>query len=535
MSFLNRHITPDTEPQSEAEMLACLASWEWRIFSGKLYKITTKGDDAPDDEPELAAPFIPNAVQRNFLANIHNRNIILKARQLGLSTCIDICALDHAMFNADQEVVVIAHTQSAATKLYRKKVCFAYDNLPEFVRNLVPTIERSQTQMVFKNGSSIEVSSSARGGTPHFLHISEFGKIAAKYPEKATEITTGALQGVPKTGLVFIESTAEGKSGSFYEMSNRAQKLHEAGSALGIKDYRLHFYAWFTDAGYVIDPKTVTISAKEHEYFDGIETYWLARKVDCMIDLPQRAWYVATRDSDFVGDPDLMWREYPSTPEEAWQASTEGFYYAKVLQTARRQGRIGHFPMLRHVPVNSFWDVGATDSTAVWLHQRVELRDLWIGFKEDQDEGYMSMILWMEALGFVWGTHFLPHDASHKVKGIEDTRSAVAKLRQIRPTWDWQIVPRVSNIQHGIDAARLDFATYHFNEDGVGIKEGIAHLESYRREWNTALQAWGNQPLHDAHSHAADAFRQKAQGYTPGAYSTGSDKRKRPRSTGMTA
>jgi hypothetical protein len=145
-----------------------------------------------------------------MLVPIPNSHVILKSLEL---------------FNRDQEVVVIAHTKEAATKMYRKKVCFAYDNLPEGIRRLFPIAERTQTQLVFENGSSIEVTSSARGGTPHFLHISEMGKIAAKYPERAIEITTGSLQGVPKNGLVFIESTAEGKAGAFYDLSRRARGM----------------------------------------------------------------------------------------------------------------------------------------------------------------------------------------------------------------------------------------------------------------------------------------------------------------------
>lgn len=290
-----------------------------------------KGDDADDDTPDIAVPFRPNAGQRMLLANLHNRNIILKARQMGFSTLIEVMALDHALFNRDQEVVVIAHAKDAATKLYRKKVCFAYDRLPAFLRELVPTVERSQTQLVIANGSSIEVTSSARGGTPHFLHVSEMGKIAAKYPDKAVEITTGSLQGVPLSGLVFTESTAEGKSGAFYTMSDRAEKKAQAGDPLTLADYRFHFFAWWMmpDCRLPLDQAhRARISAKEHEYFDKVEGV-----MDVAIDLEQRAWYVNKRDSDFADSPDMMWREYPSTPDECWQASTEG-------NTSRRRSRV---------------------------------------------------------------------------------------------------------------------------------------------------------------------------------------------------
>lgn len=444
------------------------------------------------------------------------------------STLIEIMALDHAMFNADQEVVVIAHTKDAATKLYRKKVCFAYDNLPASVRDSVPFTERSQTQMVFANGSSIEVTSSARGGTPHFLHISEMGKIAAKYPEKAVEITTGSLQGVPKSGLVFIESTAEGKAGAFYDISQRAEAMKKLGKKLKSTDYRFHFFAWWKDPSYRLDPEGIAITAKEHEYFDGVEV-----EMDTVLDLDQRAWYVNKRDNDFSSTPDLMWREYPSTPDECWQASAEGKYYAVAVGNARISRRIGNYPLVKHVPANTFWDIGATDHTAIWVHQRIGAMDRWTNFYEESGKGYLHFILWLEKLGCVWGAHYLPHDSSHNEQDAERITSPITKMREIRPQWDWRIVPRVKRVQHGIDLVNLEFDTYEFDEEGT--KEGISHLEAYSRGWSNTLQWWTDDPRHDEHSHCADAFRQKAQGYTPPGQTASARNRPRPRATGLTA
>ena len=65
-------------------------------------------------------------------------------------------------------------------------------------------------ELSFSNGSRIAVGTSFRSGTLQFLHISEFGKICAKYPEKAREIVTGAIEALSIDGKLFIESTAEG-------------------------------------------------------------------------------------------------------------------------------------------------------------------------------------------------------------------------------------------------------------------------------------------------------------------------------------
>lgn len=508
-------VTPETIPTSDVELAACLASWEWRIFSGQLYKITTKGDDASDDEPEISVPFKPNPAQRELLANLHNRNNILKARQQGFSTLIEILALDHALFIADQEVIIIAHTDVAAKKLYRKKILFAYDNLPPEVKAARPTVKRTETTIVFSNNSSIEATTSARGGTPHFLHISEFGKIAATAPGKAAEITSGSMQGVPKNGYIFVESTAEGQSGPFYEMSKRSERLKEAGTILGPLEYRFHFFGWWMSPEYTLtaeEAKRVRISAKEHEYFDQVEG-----KIGRAIKMGQRAWYIQKRDTDFAAHPELIWREYPSTPEECWQTSTDGKYLANVLAIARREGRITKLPILRHVQVGSVWDLGAADDTAVWLYQQVGPFTNWIGYFAASGAGYFHFINWMESLGYVWGPHLLPHDAEQKRQKKQEDASDFALtspmmiLQEMRPSWDWKIVPRVQQKQHAIDALRHAFPTYQFCAERT--KEGLLHLENYSREWNTRLQCWHDHPRHDEHSHAADSIMQHAQAF----------------------
>lgn len=535
-------VTPDTRPTNIVELGACLNSWEWRIFSGQIYKITTKGDDEADDVPEIAVPFIPNGPQRLLLANLHSRNTILKARQMGFSTLILILALDHALFGGnDQEVVVIAQGEKEGMKLFRKKVMFAYDNLPADVKAAFPTKKRTETTVVFANGSSIEVTTSARGGTVHFLHISEFGKIAATNPNKAAEITSGSLQAVPKSGVVFIESTSEGQAGAFYENAKRAEANLTAKKILGPLEYRFHFFAWFQDAGYRLPlaaAKRVPISSKEHEYFDTVEGI-----MGVEIDLEQRAWYVQKRDTDFAATPDLFWREYPSTPAECWQASTEGKYYAVSIAIARRDGRIAPLPIHRHIPIDTFWDLGASDDTAIWVRQVVGPWKHWIAYHEKGSAGYLHFINWIESLGLLLGAHYLPHDGEQKRQQNQEKASDVALaspqmiLMQMRPAWTWRIVPRVQSIQHGIDVTRLAFPAYRF--DPVGCKEGILHLENYSRMWNTQLQCWHDHPRHDEHCHCADALRQEAQAFEQPDTSgekpkTGAQKR-RNRATAMTA
>ena len=71
-------------PSNAAELERCLADPEFRLFSGALYKIMVKGDDEADEA--MVLPFRPNRAQRRFILRLWNRNLILKARQLGFTT-----------------------------------------------------------------------------------------------------------------------------------------------------------------------------------------------------------------------------------------------------------------------------------------------------------------------------------------------------------------------------------------------------------------------------------------------------------------
>jgi len=498
-------------------MAQCLADPMWRICSGQLYKIMVKS--SPEDEGTVI-PFIPNKAQRRLMARLWHRNIILKARQLGFTTLIAILWLDHALFNADQRCGIIAQDRDAAEVIFRDKVKLAYDRLPEQIKEAMPLSTENKSELLFAhNNSSIRVATSMRSGTIHRLHISEFGKICAKFPDKANEVVTGSLPAVPLDGIAIIESTAEGQGGQFHAMTERAMALQEKNTPLTERDYRFHFYPWWHDPGYRIAATNVIITDKDREYFDKIEA-----EMGTTLDAEQRNWYVATRDSDFSGDPEKMWQEYPSTPKEAFQQSTEGTYYAVQLTAARKTGRIGFFPHVAGTPVNTFWDIGSGDGTAIWLHQRIGAENRFIKFFEGWGETYAFFIKKLQALNYVWGKHYLPHDGEHKRQQGDVVASPIDMLQKFEIGGKWDIVPRVDDVTHGIQLMRDGFSQCTFDEEGC--KEGLTHIGMYRKAWNKRLANWSSDPLHDIHSEAADAIRQWAQGYRAPSLV---DKERRPR------
>ena len=491
----------DRTPKDADEFKSCLSDPWWRLTSGQLYKIMIKGDDG---EEELNAPFIPNQPQLDLLANLHTRNNILKARQLGFTTLIEIFFLDCCLFKANVRAAVIAQSEDVAKTIFRDKVCFAYDNLPSSLKAAMPLGRDSASELLFShNNSSIRVATSARSGTLQYLHISEFGKICAKFPERADEVITGSIPAVPTNGMVFIESTAEGQDGHFYKISKRAEDLMISGKKLNPKDYKFHFYPWHGESKYTTNPDDVVITEKDHQYFDSIEA-----EASCVISIEQRSWWIMTRDSEFSGEEEKMWQEYPSTPKEAFQKSKEGCYYTVQMTKVRKEGRITNVPYREGCPVNTFWDIGNGDGTGIWLYQRVGQNDNFIGYIEGWGEHYNYYVSEMNKRGYTWGVHYLPHDAGHVRQGQTENISPVEMLENLGLK-NIEVVPRVGEVSHGIQATRDSFSTCWFDE--VACKEGIIHLDSYRKKWNNTTARFMDTPVHDIHSECADAFRQFGQ------------------------
>lgn len=528
---MNAHLqprkTPLPMPGTAEEWARCLADPWWRLTSGVLYKIMIKGDA---DTVGHVAPFLPNINQLRFLSGMHDRNVILKARQLGFTTEAAIRALDHSLFVPHQRCGIIAQDLDTAASILRDKVKFAYLNLPEPLRNVMPLERESAKELHFAhNNSAIRVATSMRGGTVHMLHISEMGKISKVSPIKALEIVTGALPAVPSFGVATIESTAEGQEGEFFNIATRAENMAKAGVQPAPGEWKFHFFPWFMEPGYVADPARVKISPSQHEYFDRIE-----EEMDASISMAQRAWYVLKLENDFSGDLQKMWQEMPSTPAECWSRSTEGTYLTPQLDRARREGRITKVPYREGLPVHTFWDIGAGDGSGIWLMQQVGMASHFIRYIEGWGLGYAHYVSELRKTGYLFGTHHLPHDAAHVRQLVSSIGAPIAMLQDLAPDWSFSIVPRAHDFQAAIEVLRSRFPEAWFDEEGC--KEGLVHLSLYKKKFNTRLGAFIDQPeKQDGHSEAPDALRQWAQGFHPSHVVSSASKKTKRRAGGMTA
>lgn len=434
-----------------------------------------------------------NWAQEDLFQNTWYCNVILKARQLGISTYICMLFLDRCLFNDNMSAGIIAHTLEDAQQMFRR-VKFAYDSLPEQIKTIKSADNDTAQMLKFSNGSSIRVGTSLRSSTFQYLHISEFGKICAKYPDKAQEIITGSLNTVAPGQYVFIESTAEGRDGYFYDICKRAEQMQKNRDQLSKLDFKFFFFPWYKEPSYRIG-NVPNIDNEYLAYFDHM------KNLGIQLDDEQKAWYIARAATQ----KDDMRREYPSTPEESWEVSNEGLYYCKQMTAARIEKRIGFVPYDDALPVHTAWDLGYNDATSIWFVQVHKKEIRLIEYIEGSGESLQYWLGEIKKRDYVYGKHIAPHDIMVHEYTSGMTRQASARKLGINfiPAQKVDIIP-------GIDAVRNMFNRCFFDE--TKCAKGLKALDNYKKDWDDRNACWRSQPLHNWASHGADAFRTLATG-----------------------
>ena len=447
------------------------------------------------DESGEAVPFRLRPLQERFLNDQHGFDLLLKARQLGFTTVIQLDYLDDCLFIPNTAAGVIAHNREDAEAFFHNKIRFAYDHLPEEFRVLVPATQDSTRSMRFGNGSSIRVGTSLRSGTFQRLHVSEYGKLCAKFPDKAREVKSGALNTVHVGQKIRIESTAEGHSGHFYELCKSAQDKARLEQPLTPLDFKFHFFPWHLDAKYQL-ADGVHETTEKAEYFEKLAS------LDISLTRQQKSWYLKKAEQQ---DEDMK-REFPSTPEEAFEASVEGAYFSKQMARARTEKRICRVPIL-DAPVYTTWDLGLNDSTAITFWQDVGMERRAIDYYENNGESWGHYAGILLGKGYSYSRHYMPHDAAHRTMEVEKTRSReqLANEAGIKPT---EVLKRIDTEKDGIDASRAFFPNVWIDEQRCSRL--IECLDNYRKEWDDIRGVWKDKARHDEFSHGYKSFESAA-------------------------
>jgi hypothetical protein len=197
----------------------------------------------------------------------------------------------------------------------------------------------------------------------------------------------------------------------------------------------------------------------------------------------------------------------------SFEAANPGAYYGKQMAAAWEDKRIGRVPVAPGVPVETWWDLGVDDSTAIWLTQTVVREIRCVGYYENSGEGlghYGNWLQeWSDKHDVQFARHGMPHDIRVRELGTGKSRQETCERELgIRPI---AVAPQL-DLESGIEQVRRLLGQCWFDE--TECARGIAALTEYSKGWDESRKVFSRTPRHDWASHGADAFRTMATLHT---------------------
>ena len=516
------------EPSSKDLQNLRLRSWRLSHLGTILVPTTT-------ERPGGLIPFEPNWAQRAYFNSSHFLETILKARKLGFSTLKCVEFADLACIVPKISLGIIDATlDDAKEKL--QMVRRSYEHLDDGdihphtwrlgrrIKAQAKLTTDSKESLEWSNGARLAVSTSFRGRTPDRLLLSEFGKISAYFPKRAQEIVTGAFNSVLPGSFITSESTHEGgPMGHNYDLNQRAIESTSSGRPLTPADWKFHFFPWYHHPAYVVAPDGRKLRPDIDRYFHGDPHDrahpGLEKELGRKFSPAQKLWYDIKENEQGYA----MKSEFPSTPGEAFEALVRGAIWGKQLEDLKATGRLRDLGTPGPEPLQTFWDIGYGDYTAIWLIQESGIDFLTWNYHEDHqksaEEYVPTLRRWEAQYGRPIDHHFLPHDADTHDKGSGKTPKQFLIKAGIHPH-TITVVPRpkdTPSVWRQINHCRQLLRRFWFHKpttgenydrDGEEQPSGFTCLANYRTKTDpTDDQFQTNTIVHDRFSHPADAFR----------------------------
>jgi hypothetical protein len=482
-----------SEPESDDDAFVnYYPSKLWRMNSG-VYKIEDKEGDLIPFEMNWAQHVVYSYYLR------HPRMLILKSRQQGISTYWLLFFFDSILVEDNMKFGLMAQGLKEA-KTLKERVQRAWKHLPgglvEFLG--IKTEKVNTDEFSLSNDSKIYIATSFRSGTLQGLHISEFGKISAKTPEKAKETKTGSMQTIRGGLPVIIESTAEGRHNMFYDEWMKA--ISHTGN-LSPKDFQPVFLSWVDDPDCRIEVPQVVDREAEDYFKDLVVEYELYFKRPLLLSDEQKWWWVAQL-REFNGSREMMGQEYPGFPEEAFAATKDGTYWAKLFRTeVVARGRVVPELYDSALPVDVAIDLGMNDMMVLVFFQTYANELRVIDEYHNSGEGIAHYVMKLKEKPYRYRSVYLPHDAVVKELGTGRSRYAIFREMGV-PV---RLLPRTKSVVNDIELVRKAIPYMYFDEKKT--KYLMLGMENYTKEWDDRLGVFKDKPLHNEWSHPADAIR----------------------------
>jgi len=396
---------------------------------------------------KIVIPYKPREHQKAVHKNLKRFNVLVCHRRFGKTVLCINELLKKAMQNTlpRPRYYYLAPTYSMAKRT-------AWDYVKEYT-GVLPDVTYHETELRadLPNGARIQLLGCERPDSLRGLYIDGvvLDEVAQMPPRLWTEVIRPALS--DREGFMIAIGTPQGH--------NSFHKLY---------DHALHQEDWYA------------------EIFKASETDIISE-----LELNEAKALM----------PDEI---YESEFECSFDSAAIGSIYAKGLNKAEEEKRITKVPYETGIKVNTYWDLGMADKTAIWFVQQKGSAFHIIDYYEDSGESLEYYTTVLDEKKYIYDTHYLPHDANVRELGTGVSRVETAQSLGMRTS----IVPKLS-VEDGINAVRMVLSRCWFDHEKT--KHGLDALRQYRWASNDRGEL-KNKTVHDWTSHSADAFRYFAVG-----------------------
>jgi len=192
--------------------------------------------------------------------------------------------------------------------------------------------------------------------------------------------------------------------------------------------------------------------------------------------------------------------EYSQEFECSFAAALVGAYFGKVVEEAEADGRIGEVPVDRAVKVDTWWDLGIGDATAIWFTQTFGGMHHIIDYYENWGQDLAHYVKVLHDKDYLYGQTTVPHDAAARSLETGKTRQEVLHSLGVRA-----LIQHKHRKEDQINAARMIIPKCRF--DRKKCEKGINALKNYKRKWDSKNKVFSATPLHNWASHGADSWQ----------------------------
>lgn len=208
---------------------------------------------------------------------------------------------------------------------------------------------------------------------------------------------------------------------------------------------------------------------------------------------------------EMLEDKERDYDKYMHIWEGNYRRTLDGAVYAKEIRKLYEDKRVCRVLPIPGKPVDTFWDLGKRDHTAIWFAQ-MQMGEYRIpDFYQNRGEKLEHYVQVVKERGYPIGTIWLPHDAEQdRLVG----KTILQAMRDLFPNTLVRVIPRMAKKANGIEAVRRIFPNCYFDEEKT--REGLKCLGKFKYDVDADTGGYSANPLHDENSDAADAFAQLA-------------------------